>query len=51
MPWFQAVRPKLAVFKTIEEASLAVDEMFNLAFENAGRMCSLSLLSDILIHL
>jgi regulator of nonsense transcripts 2 len=32
----QAVRPKLVRYKTIEEAALAVDEMFNLAFQSSG---------------
>ena len=32
----EAVRPKLVQFKTFEEAALAVDEMFNVALQNAG---------------
>jgi len=32
----EAVRPKLVVYKTIEEAAVAVDEMFNLAFQSSG---------------
>ncbi|PCH43529.1 ARM repeat-containing protein [Wolfiporia cocos MD-104 SS10] len=32
----EAVRPKLTMFKTSEEAAVAVDEMFNSAFQNAG---------------
>ncbi len=35
--FYQAVRPKLVMFKTFEEAANAVDEMFNAAFQNAGR--------------
>jgi hypothetical protein len=31
------------MFKTIEDAALAVDEMFNQAFENAGRTSLLHL--------
>jgi hypothetical protein len=34
------------MFKTIEDAALAVDEMFNQAFENAGRTYSLLHLSQ-----
>lgn len=33
----EAVRPKLVPLKTFEAAALAVDEMFNTAFQNAGR--------------
>ncbi|KAL6308040.1 transcription factor [Sparassis latifolia] len=32
----EAVRPKLTMFKTFEEAAVAVDEMFNSAFQDAG---------------
>ncbi|KAH9929303.1 ARM repeat-containing protein, partial [Amylocystis lapponica] len=32
----EAVRPKMPIFKTFEEAAVAVDEMFNTAFQNAG---------------
>ncbi|KAH9917919.1 transcription factor [Epithele typhae] len=32
----EAVRPKLSMFMTFEEAAVAVDEMFNTAFQNAG---------------
>ena len=32
----QAVRPKLAMPKSIEEAAAAVDEMFNTVMQNAG---------------
>jgi regulator of nonsense transcripts 2 len=32
----EAVRPKLVIYKTIEEAAVAVDEMFNLAFQSSG---------------
>ncbi|EGO00054.1 hypothetical protein SERLA73DRAFT_88877 [Serpula lacrymans var. lacrymans S7.3] len=32
----EAVRPKLASFKTIEDAATAVDEMFSQAMQNAG---------------
>ena len=32
----QAVRPKLALYKAFEEAAVAVDEMFNAAYLNAG---------------
>ncbi|KAH9915683.1 ARM repeat-containing protein [Fomitopsis serialis] len=35
-----AVRPKLTMFKTFEEVALAVDEMFNTAYQNAGRSVS-----------
>jgi len=38
----QAVRPKLTLFKTIEEAAVAVDEMFQIAFQNAGRTSALT---------
>jgi regulator of nonsense transcripts 2 len=34
---FKAVRPKLVMFKTFEEAITAVDEMFTVAFQTAGR--------------
>jgi hypothetical protein len=34
--FLQAVRPKLVIYKTIEEAAVAVDEMFNLAFQSSG---------------
>lgn len=33
----QAVRPRLQLYKTFDEAAVAVDEMFNTAFQNAGR--------------
>lgn len=36
MSFLQAVRSKLVVYKTIEEAAVAVDEMFNLAFLSSG---------------
>ncbi|THG98656.1 hypothetical protein EW026_g3557 [Hermanssonia centrifuga] len=32
----EALRPKLVMFKTFEEAAVAVDEMFSVAFQNAG---------------
>ena len=32
----EAVRPKLVQFKSFEEAAVAVDEMFNVVFQNAG---------------
>lgn len=32
----QAIRPKLAMPKSIEEAAAAVDEMFNTVMQNAG---------------
>ncbi|OSC99339.1 ARM repeat-containing protein [Trametes coccinea BRFM310] len=32
----EAVRPKLVIFKTYEEAATAVDEMFAVALQNAG---------------
>lgn len=32
----QAIRPKLALFKTVEEAAIAVDEMFTNAYQTAG---------------
>ncbi|KAI0812376.1 hypothetical protein BC629DRAFT_1472459 [Irpex lacteus] len=32
----EAVRPKAVIFKTFEEAAIAVDEMFNVALQNAG---------------
>lgn len=32
----EAIRPKLALFKTLEEAAVAVEEMFALAFQTAG---------------
>ena len=32
----QAVRPKMVLFKNFEEAAVAVDEMFNVVFQNAG---------------
>ena len=32
----QAVRPRMHLFKSFEEAAVAVDEMFNTAFQNAG---------------
>ena len=32
----EAVRPKLVQFKNFEEAAVAVDEMFNVVFQNAG---------------
>lgn len=34
---FKAVRPKLVMLKTFEEAVSAVDEMFAVAFQTAGR--------------
>ncbi len=40
----EAVRPKLVQFKNFEEAAAAVDEMFNVAFQNAGSK------SDIMIE-
>ncbi|KAG6886162.1 hypothetical protein C0993_000680 [Termitomyces sp. T159_Od127] len=33
---FEAVRPKLQLAKTIEEAAVAVDEMFNAAYQNTA---------------
>lgn len=33
----QAVRPKLEVAKTLEQAAITVDEMFSLAFQNSGK--------------
>lgn len=35
---WQAVRPKLPMPKSIEEAASAVDVMFNTAMQTAGRM-------------
>ncbi|KAI0743348.1 ARM repeat-containing protein [Daedaleopsis nitida] len=32
----EAVRPKMVPFKSFEEAAVAVDEMFNVALQNAG---------------
>lgn len=32
----QAVRPKFAMAKDLEEAAIAVDEMYNLAYQVAG---------------
>lgn len=32
----EAIRPKMMMYKTIEEAALAVDDMFNVALQNAG---------------
>ncbi|KAI0656547.1 ARM repeat-containing protein [Cubamyces menziesii] len=32
----EAVRPKLVMFKTYEEAAVAVDDMFAVAYQNAG---------------
>lgn len=32
----QAIRPKLTLYKTVEEAAVAVDDMFNAALQNAG---------------
>lgn len=32
----EAIRPKMTMYKTIEEAAVAVDEMFNAALQNAG---------------
>lgn len=32
----EAIRPKMMMYKTIEEAAVAVDEMFNAALQNAG---------------
>lgn len=32
----EAIRPKMSMYKTIEEAAVAVDEMFNAALQNAG---------------
>ena len=34
---FKAVRPKLVMLKSFEEAVTAVDEMFTVAFQTAGR--------------
>lgn len=34
---FKAVRPKLMIFKTFEEAASAVDEMITIALQTAGR--------------
>ncbi|RPD73709.1 transcription factor [Lentinus tigrinus ALCF2SS1-7] len=33
---FEAVRPKMVLFKNFEEAAVAVDEMFSVALQNAG---------------
>ncbi|KAI0688727.1 transcription factor [Cerioporus squamosus] len=33
---FEAVRPKMTLFKSFEEAAVAVDEMFNAALQDAG---------------
>jgi regulator of nonsense transcripts 2 len=33
----KAVRPKLELAKTLEEAANAVDDMFNSAFQTAGK--------------
>lgn len=32
----EAIRPKMTMYKTIEEAAVAVDDMFNAALQNAG---------------
>ena len=40
----QAVRPKLVLYKTFEEAAQAVDELFNRALQNAGGKYILKLL-------
>ena len=32
----QAIRPKLTLYKTVEEAAVAVDDMFSAALQNAG---------------
>ncbi|OAX42276.1 ARM repeat-containing protein [Rhizopogon vinicolor AM-OR11-026] len=32
----EAIRPKLTMYKTLEEAAVAVDDMFNAALQNAG---------------
>lgn len=34
----QAVRPKLEIAKTIEQAAIAVDEMFNSAYQSTGNL-------------
>ena len=34
----QAVRPKLEMMKTLEEAAIAVDEMFNSAYQAPGTL-------------
>ncbi|KII92060.1 hypothetical protein PLICRDRAFT_50491 [Plicaturopsis crispa FD-325 SS-3] len=36
----EAVRPKIVMFKTLEEAATAVDEMLNQAFQHAGLMAA-----------
>lgn len=36
----QAIRPKLTLFKTVDEAATAVDEMFANAYQTAGRKSS-----------
>ncbi|OBZ67192.1 Regulator of nonsense transcripts UPF2 [Grifola frondosa] len=36
LTFFQAVRPRLVMFKTLDEAALAVDELFSYAYQNAG---------------
>lgn len=36
MKFFQAVRPKLQIAKTLEQAAIAVDELFNLSFQTTG---------------
>lgn len=36
----QAVRPKLSIAKSFEDAAVAVDEMFSSALQNAGRTCT-----------
>ena len=33
---FEAVRPKMVLYKSFEEAAVAVDEMFSVALQNAG---------------
>ena len=37
---WQAVRPRMRLYKTFEEAANAVDEIFNTAYQNAGCMCN-----------
>ncbi|KAG2345664.1 ARM repeat-containing protein [Suillus weaverae] len=32
----EAIRPKMTMYKTVEEAAVAVDDMFNAALQNAG---------------
>ena len=38
----QAVRPKMVLFKSFEEAAVAVDELLNTALQNAGSECEVS---------